>query len=523
MDLQRIRDEARLYSELQRINSLRQAAAKTRQPADLERYYEAYYSTAFPLACRSLQAALADRQELSNHRYHTMVMPLSFHPEPHTLLISVFQPERLLLLYSDEANDTTRKQMMKYAPELFPGRDVEALPFNEPGLERCRRILRDEAFKAHGTVLVDVTGYTKESSVNLAFAARETGNCDLVYLKARTKSQADNLSFLNTGQEIILWYGKDLHTATLQLDRAMETLAVSCTDGKTLSFSCMEPGSLKLAEHPYKLPEQTIVSQALEPFCSSRPPKLDRLVRKAAAAADLLIPSAISRLLRASQPCDIFTLDLDTCSACIPWELLPVSEEQPLGLSRLCRRTLPVTEQSGSTCETASILFIADPTGDEQLDCTDELNTLKQAAAEHQYRLTVLSGSDASINGVLEQLGTHGIVHFSGHTENSSLCLADGLLTPEQISNCRTLPSLAVLNSCRSADPVLAAAFLQAGTRRFIGNRWDLSNSRAAAFTGAFYPGCLPYFSVRSGLNRCREELENAEEILSKVWYERKS
>lgn len=510
--------EQELRNELYRIAELRDDLRADRSDVNIDRYYSAYYQTAFPLATRSLQLAVDELGDICKRQYHTMVMALSFHPEPHTLLIAAFKPKRLFLLCTEQSRNSTLKQMKHYAPELFELCDTVEVPFSDPGLSNVRSIINQAKQGCSGRLLVDVTGYNKASAVNLAFAAREAKECDIVYLSAQINSQQNNLRFLIDRQELYFWQGDQLDTEQILLQGAADKVSISLRNNRC-RFRHLAADNGRFIETDGPQIDRAYTEPLLKKLQTPVIPDQAQLFKTALQFRDHIFPADIRKLLSEQIACDLLTLELKQSAAAIPWELLPSREDLPLGSGRLCRRSLSDCPVTGRAVTERALLLIGNPTGDRNLDHTGEAAAIRELCKKNDISLETVTGREATIHRISELLPRFGFLHFAGHTTEAGLQLADGVLTPGLISRFSAVPQFVLLNSCRSASVQLAAAFLQAGTRCYLGSRWDLKDSTAAAFAEPFYCGLFKHLSIREGLEEWRRTITAWWEPLNTVWY----
>ncbi|TFF86193.1 MAG: CHAT domain-containing protein [Promethearchaeota archaeon] len=200
----------------------------------------------------------------------------------------------------------------------------------------------------------------------------------------------------------------------------------------------------------------------------------------------------------------------------IPWELLNI-EKKPLCLSYSLGKILSDEIQEEYVKDediVIRILFIANPLGDlpnTEIEIEKILEQLNPAIEKGYFDKMVLKGAEATTTNIIELMRSRkiDIIHYSGHAffdesnpENSGLVLADKVLTAKEISNSlEYFPELVFVNACESAQtssknspedvPGIGQAFIDAGTRTFVGSLWPIDDREAAYFAHNFYQNLL--------------------------------
>jgi CHAT domain-containing protein/tetratricopeptide (TPR) repeat protein len=161
-----------------------------------------------------------------------------------------------------------------------------------------------------------------------------------------------------------------------------------------------------------------------------------------------------------------------------------------------------------------------------------------QAVAANFRRAIVLTGNQAILGTVLDDLRQAQILHFAGHAlaegmrtglvlagdenpdrgqgKGASLLSASDL-TARELRACR----LAVLSACSTAggegaalvDPKsLVGAFLLAGVPHVVASRWNVNSAATATLMGAFYRRLLAGDSVPHALQNAAETVQRSPE-----------
>jgi len=213
------------------------------------------------------------------------------------------------------------------------------------------------------------------------------------------------------------------------------------------------------------------------------------------------------------------TLLILTNDPIIPWELLNIGGEDFACLNNSIGRVISggkISEEFKKVeKEVVQLLFIADPL-DDLVAAREEIENiimqLKPAINQGYIKTTTIMGSNASVENIIELLKNNrfDIIHFSGHAffneespEESGLHLADKKVTAKEISkSLKYFPDIVFINACESAQADisefeerqvsgLAEAFIEAGTKTFVGSIWPIDNKDAANFAVSFYQNLL--------------------------------
>jgi len=202
----------------------------------------------------------------------------------------------------------------------------------------------------------------------------------------------------------------------------------------------------------------------------------------------------------------------------VPWELLSI-DGKPACLNNSIGRIITGrtigTEFEKREKGIIHILFIGDPSSDLDSSIEEIKNIkleLKTAIDQGYIKTSTLTGSDATTKNIIELMkkDDYDIIHYSGHAffdentpEKSGIKLADKNITAKEISKYTDhLPEIVFINACESAQTTielegekqvsgLAEAFIQAGTKSFIGSIWPIDNKDAINFAYSFYQNLL--------------------------------
>ncbi|MFX1359948.1 MAG: CHAT domain-containing protein [Promethearchaeota archaeon] len=202
----------------------------------------------------------------------------------------------------------------------------------------------------------------------------------------------------------------------------------------------------------------------------------------------------------------------------VPWELLSIDNKPAClnnSIGRIITGKIIGVEFEKKDKDIIHILFIGDPSGDLESSIEEIKNIkleLKTAINQGYIKTSTLIGSEATTVNIIELMKKNefDIIHYSGHAffdekmpEKSGIKLADKEITAKEISKyTEHLPEIVFINACESAQANielegekqvsgLAEAFIQAGTKTFIGSIWPIDNKDAINFAYSFYQNLL--------------------------------
>ncbi len=313
--------------------------------------------------------------------------------------------------------------------------------------------------------------------------------------------------------------------------------------GKSLSMSILDYAQLSstvrhYSQVPYRSAEidelctevHSIMRRAARPL-----PEEDSLQRLRAAGAllwgHLLSRSAKDRL----QECgggDLLVL-LDEELIGIPWELLHSGADFlccQFNMGRSVRTSFaaPAQRYRDSRAD-LSMLILANPNGDLRGAYHEGLSIRNQFDRSRRDLAIDFKSTAIDTLYVKKHLRNYAIVHFAGHCDYSQLdqrqsgwVLRDGRLTPEDIrllGEDGQMPSLIFSNACQSARVQslfcqervygLAASFLLAGVRHYIGTAVRVADETSLIFARAFYEQLLKGRSIGEALRQGRLKLRH--------------
>lgn len=231
------------------------------------------------------------------------------------------------------------------------------------------------------------------------------------------------------------------------------------------------------------------------------------------------LPEPVQALLREGQGRSI-RLELDEDIAWLPLELAHD------GSAFLAERTVSrhlVSRVAGSRGPTAPnppggplpmLLAGGDPSALPASEAeARELVDLLWRRAGPRVSLTLLAGARATRAALTGALPQAALIHWCGHTagEGPSWELADGSLTPAEVSSLGLSARLVVLNSCGPRGGVaFPRAFLLGGAQNVIGSLWDVEDRYAREFASAFYEALCLGKTLGNALHDARSALRPA-------------
>ncbi|MBN8219375.1 MAG: CHAT domain-containing protein [Spirochaetes bacterium] len=196
----------------------------------------------------------------------------------------------------------------------------------------------------------------------------------------------------------------------------------------------------------------------------------------------------------------VFSVDADW--ARLPFELLPMNRatENFAGLGIPILRQMRTVSARSETANTANrarnFLLLANPEGASDIAVlTNEEKKSLEHIGSGKVDMRVL-GKLAATTQAVEELAHCEYLHYSGHVREQSLRFRDGALFPQDIAamNLDNM-KLAFINGCNSAGEYaqtgLAAAFLSAGVKNYIGYGYPVSDAAALFAAEAFWADFL--------------------------------
>lgn len=256
-----------------------------------------------------------------------------------------------------------------------------------------------------------------------------------------------------------------------------------------------------------------------------------RLERSGQFLFDLLLGPQSKKVLRSSSA-PWLTLRLHATVLNLPWELLHD------GTDFLCRRFAVgrVVRAEGQDAEPAAPLptgpvrqlIVADPRGDLPF-AEVEGQELLQLAMDHPEGVQVdLLPAPTRRRQVMEAMRRYHAVHLAGHGEGGMWRLSDGDLTGSDVDRLRgspSFPSLVFANACASGSSrwepgagTLPRAFLQAGTRHFLGATCDLPDQTGTLLARHFYQCLWSGVEVGEALRLSRVALASESGVPPLAW-----
>jgi len=147
--------------------------------------------------------------------------------------------------------------------------------------------------------------------------------------------------------------------------------------------------------------------------------------------------------------------------------------------------------------------------------------------AERLSNSTLLTGGQAKVASVQEQLPKNEIFHFAGHAglgrKGAAMILADGTLGADQAklfdSHHLSKLKLAMFSACSTARASemleadgLVSEFLQAGAKNVVASRWNVDSAATSDFVDLFYNSLLSGHSLADSLQTAGEAFRRTPE-----------
>ncbi|MGD2072706.1 MAG: CHAT domain-containing protein [Candidatus Thorarchaeota archaeon] len=155
---------------------------------------------------------------------------------------------------------------------------------------------------------------------------------------------------------------------------------------------------------------------------------------------------------------------------------------------RVKRETLYTSISRVRDVEKSRVLLICDP--QSILDAAIEECDYVYEELEKLLDVCYLKGNQATHERVKTCFEEgYSIIHYAGHVGPWGLPLADGELTPSEISTHLMGHPLVFINGCNSAgaNAYMAEHFLEAGSMGYIGSLWEIHDISAARLAVDFY------------------------------------
>ena len=276
-------------------------------------------------------------------------------------------------------------------------------------------------------------------------------------------------------------------------------------------------------------------------------PALVRELQKTGQALwDHILSRPVKEKLKQAGPANL-ALTIDEELIDIPWELLYDGSNflsLKFNLGRLVRtKSSALTVQYRASGHIFKLLILANPTNDLKCAYREGLNIKDQFDRKRSSIHVDFKSTNIDRLYVKKNLSDYDIIHFAGHCEfdphnqkNSGWLLSDGKFTIHDIlsmGQAAALPALIFSNSCHSAGSSLyvlidaeyqqknyslAAAFLFAGVRHYLGAIRKIEDSASLAFAKEFYHHLILGKSVGESVRLGRIKLVREHGIIALHW-----
>lgn len=238
---------------------------------------------------------------------------------------------------------------------------------------------------------------------------------------------------------------------------------------------------------------------------------------------DQLLSKAVKDKLQNAHTQDLI-LSIDEQLIYIPWELLYTGDNF-LCLKFNLGRVVSTKTKSFAPCyrgrpKVSRMLILANPTGDLKDTYAEGINIRDQLADRAKLIRVDFKSTSIGTLFVKKNLRDYDIVHFAGHCEydhadpgSSGWVLSDGKFSARDIcalGETLSMPSVVFSNACQSAQEEmysLAAAFLFAGVRHYIGTIRKIEDPESLKFARYFYGFLISGKTVGESLRLARLKL----------------
>ena len=225
----------------------------------------------------------------------------------------------------------------------------------------------------------------------------------------------------------------------------------------------------------------------------------------------------------------------------LPWELIdlgaePLVERVAFGRVVTARRATAAPRPLVDDDRTIHILAVGNA-GEDLPATASELAAIEGLAGHHHGMdvvVEVLRGKRATRRRFVDEISGHApdIIHFAGHAGflggrpgESSIAFADGPLHADDVARLpwAAPPYVVFSSACQSARAGmarrlvsrggrangLAAAFLAAGSRSYLGHYWPVDDAAAAILASELYRSLFELRNVGAALLRARQAAAN--------------
>jgi len=308
-----------------------------------------------------------------------------------------------------------------------------------------------------------------------------------------------------------------------------------------LSISVYEQSSSPLSQkhdHKFSLSVVEKYCQEMLEFLNSStnnskaPEVRSKLYSLGSVLCDELLPAQIKKDLQTSKA-DYLILEISSDLVHIFWELLVLTDKFLCQLFRMGRLVKTKQEITKSTSKKPNfplhMWILADTKGNLPSAAKEGQEIFNRFYLQNDGSPVIEAQLDPIISKIqlIEKIRFFDIIHFAGHTENSSSessqkgwQLSTDSFSAADIKKMEAGPSLPAIvfsNACQSVGSTswevkksafdLAGAFLLGGTRHYIGTFWDIIDDPSSNFALFFYEHLLNGNTIGDAIHYARNEL----------------
>ena len=223
---------------------------------------------------------------------------------------------------------------------------------------------------------------------------------------------------------------------------------------------------------------------------------------------------------------DYLLLEISSDLVHIFWELLVLEDKflcQKFRMGRWVKTKQKITKSnSRKTNIPMHMWLLADPKGNLPSAAKEGEEIFNRFYMQHIDNPIVEAQLDPIINKsqLIEKIRNYDIIHFAGHSDQNGWQLTSGCLSAEDIKKMAggyPLPAIVFSNSCQSVGSTsweieqnsfdLAAAFMLAGARHYIGTFWDIVDEPSHLFALYFYEHLLSGKTIGDSIHYARNKL----------------
>jgi CHAT domain-containing protein len=243
---------------------------------------------------------------------------------------------------------------------------------------------------------------------------------------------------------------------------------------------------------------------------------------------DEILPTKVKKDLQTTQA-DYLILEISSDLVHIFWELLVLNKVflcQRFRMGRMVKTRESINKSASRiTRPPLKMWILADPKNNLP-SAANEGESLCSRYINFSNVIIPLLDPQISKSQLLENIRNFDIIHFAGHTENPSESIKNGwqltddalnVADIEKMAGGDALPAIVFSNSCQSVGSLswefkqsefdLAAAFMLAGVRHYIGTFFDIIDEPGSHFAIHFYDHLLKGNAIGDAIHFARKKL----------------